>query len=256
MHSRLLARKTQVVSIKNNTDGARRGSINVYLDTEFSSLSAPELLSVGLVTDDGQECYVEIEAIRAQVNAFVRRTVLPQWGCMASSAASAAQLGNRVDTWLLTLGRGSINVVHDYETDFLLLREALRAAGVWDRWSDVLVPFKVGYLVGQPISDEAMDLSWTDSWRHDGIHRHHALADAHALQAGYLAQQGISFVRHDPPKLVGKGHFAPAVVAKVAESDARIPSSRQSALTHSIEARASYEPRAQRPETFSILTRK
>ncbi len=163
------------------------GSNNIYLDTEFSSLSAPELLSIGLVADNGSECYGELAPDRLQVNAFVRQKVLSQWGRMNGSAASTAQLGIRVSAWLSTLESNSINVVYDYDADFELLQSALRAAGLWYRWSEVLRPFKVGYLARMPISNEAMDLSWTDSSRHDGIHRHHALADARALRAGCLA---------------------------------------------------------------------
>jgi hypothetical protein len=146
-------------------------------------------LSIGLVSDDGRECYVELAPNQIHVNAFVRRMVLPQWGRMAGSAASPAQLGIRVDAWLSTLGAQWVNVVYDYDMDFELLKGALREPGVCRRWSGMLSPCKVGYLARQPISDEAMDSSRTDSSRHVGIHRHHALADARALRAGYLALQ-------------------------------------------------------------------
>lgn len=187
----------QAVDTHNNADGSVDGSKNIYLDTEFSSLSAPALLSIGLVADDGSECYGELAADRLPVNAFVRQKVLSQWGRMSGSAASTAQLGIRVSAWLSKLGGNSINVVYDYDADFELLQSALRAAGLWSRWSGVLRPFKVGYLARQPISNEAMDLSWTHSSRHDDIHRHHALADARALRAGYRALQKVRIVSTD-----------------------------------------------------------
>ena len=34
--------------------------MNLFIDTEFSSLNAPKLLSIGLVADDGRELNVEI----------------------------------------------------------------------------------------------------------------------------------------------------------------------------------------------------
>lgn len=169
--------------------------MNVFLDTEFSSLSAPALLSIGLVADDGRECYAEIADRLLPVNAFVMRTVLPQWGLMPGRVASKAELGRRVDAWLSGLGQTSIAVVYDYEADFELLQDALVSAVRWGRWSMVLVPRKVGFLSRQALSDEAMDSSWAASLHHNGIGRHHALADARALRAGYQAIREDRYAR-------------------------------------------------------------
>lgn len=167
---------------------APASAMNVFIDTEFSSMNAPELLSIGLVTDDGTECYVEIADERISVNAFVRGKVLPQWGLMPVQVRSSIELGRHVDSWLSSLGRRApVAVVHDYETDFVLLRDALLSAMCWGRWSKVLVSHQVGFLSRAPISNEAMDASWTASMQRDGIGRHHALADARALREGYAA---------------------------------------------------------------------
>ncbi|MEO7916750.1 MAG: hypothetical protein ABIR16_03835 [Dokdonella sp.] len=162
-------------------------AMNLFIDTEFSSLKAPELLSIGLVADDGREFYVEIADDRIPVNAFVKRTVLPQWGLMPLQVRSSIELGRHVDKWLSGLRRTSIAVVYDYEADFDLLRNALVSAMCWGRWSKVLVPHQVGFLSREHASNEAMDSSWTASMQRDGIGRHHALADARALREGYAA---------------------------------------------------------------------
>jgi len=162
-------------------------AMNLFIDTEFSSMSAPKLLSIGLVTDDGRECYVEIADERIPVNAFVTRTVLSQWGLMPVQVRSNLELGHRVDHWLSGLGRIPITVVHDYEADFELLRVALLAAMCWGRWSKVLVSHQIAFLSREPVSNEAMDGSWMASMKRDGIGRHHALADARALREGYAA---------------------------------------------------------------------
>ena len=144
-------------------------AMNLFVDTEFSSLNAPELLSIGLVADDGRECYVEIADDRIPVNAIVRRTVLPQWGLMPVQVRSTIELGRHVDSWLSSLRRIPIAVIHDYEADFALLRSALLSAMCWGQWSKVLMPHQVGFLSREHASNEAMDSSWTASMLNDGI---------------------------------------------------------------------------------------
>jgi hypothetical protein len=167
-------------------------NMKVFIDAEFTSLNASDLLSIGLVADDGRECYVELVADGRHVNDFVRRRVLPQLGLMPARADNRQELGRLVGEWLLGLGQSSIDVVYDYHADFEWLEDALRSAGLWARLSSVLLPHKVAYLVRQPHSDEAMDSSWNASARANGIARHHALADARALRAGYQAIYGTA----------------------------------------------------------------
>ena len=171
-------------------DTIRHDAMKVFIDAELTSLKAPDLLSIGLVADDGRECYVELAAGRRHVNAFVLERVVPQLGLMPVRAATRQELGRRVGEWLLALGQPSIDVVYDYHADFEWLEDALRSAGLRARLSGVLVPHKVGYLARQAHSDEAMDSSWTASSHANCIARHHALTDARALRAGYEAVYG------------------------------------------------------------------
>ncbi len=170
------------------------GSMNmkVFIDAEFTSLNAPDLLSIGLVADDGRECYVELAVARRRVNACVQERIAPYLGLMPVRAATRQDLGRFIGEWLLTLGQRSIDVVYDFHADFEWLEDALRAAGLWSRLSGMLLPHKVAYLARQRYSDEAMDTSWTASSSADGIARHHALADARALRAGYEAAYGTA----------------------------------------------------------------
>ncbi|MFM9928310.1 hypothetical protein VLK31_35445 [Variovorax sp. H27-G14] len=171
-----------------NLEQARRASArHVFIDTEFTSRSRPERLSIALVADDGRECYVELAVPPWCVNDFMVRAVLPEWGLVPGRAASTAELGPRVDAWLSSLGDTAIDVVYDFEAAFDLMRHALHLANLWRRWSGALVADKVGRLARQPVCDEAMDPSWTNSMRRGGIRRHHALADPRALRAGYQA---------------------------------------------------------------------
>jgi len=57
---------------------------------------------------------------------------------------------------------------------------------MWTRIKPVLVPTHIGHLIGETDVRTAMEASWSASFAADGIKRHHALADARALRAGYL----------------------------------------------------------------------
>lgn len=51
----------------------------LFLDTEFTDFTNPELISIGLVAEDGREFYAECsEFDRATCNAFVNTKVLPR----------------------------------------------------------------------------------------------------------------------------------------------------------------------------------
>lgn len=108
---------------------------------------------------------------------------------MPHAATSRQELGLRVGAWLLELierGHSSIDVAYDYHADFDLLERALKDAGLWERLKNVLRPTHIGYLIGQDDIEAAIQTSWEKSCAADGVDRHHALADARALCAGFL----------------------------------------------------------------------
>ena len=109
---------------------------------------------------------------------------------------SRIDIGKRVGAWLLELGELSIDILYDFHADMDLLEGSLRAAAIWTRLSPVLVPTHIGYLIGEPDVTTAMEASWIASFAADGIERHHALADARALRAGYLAVHGGGQTAH------------------------------------------------------------
>jgi hypothetical protein len=164
-----------------------QAEVKVFLDAEYTSLAAPDLLSIGMVAEDGREFYGELSAAGRKVNAFVRARVIPQLGLIPVQCASPEELGRRAGDWLLALDGRPIDLVFDYPMDFTLPEAVLRSEGRYGLLEDVVAPVLVEPLPLQPGSDEAMYLSWTLSQRTDGIARHHALADARALRAGYEA---------------------------------------------------------------------
>lgn len=170
----------------------------MFLDCEFVSFESPRLLSVGLVASDARELYVELSdsALLEGASEFVHDTVVPQFGLVPIAVGTQSDLGRLVGEWLTGLGDGPIDVHYDYHSDFDLLQTALESAGLWSRLKDSLTPTHIGYLAGQPDVERAMETSWAASFAADGVQRHHALADARALLAGYQVMHGAGQASH------------------------------------------------------------
>lgn len=168
-----------------------------FLDTEFTSLHDPHLLSIGLVTLDGHEHYVELDMdssvgqrrLKASSD-FVRFVgVLDLWGLVPGANSSHLQMGQRTGEWVLRLAEESgtrVEVAFDYATDFELMEAAIRDAGLWEQVRDLVTPVNVGQLTDSPDAETAAEACFHQlSGR--GLARHHALADALALRAAYIA---------------------------------------------------------------------
>lgn len=169
----------------------------VFLDTEFTDLLQPELLSLGLVASDGREHYVELDLAtdigKARVKAssdFVRYGgILDLWGLIADSTVTAWEMGRRTGEWLLGLAAESgtrIEIAFDYSTDYELMENAIRDSGLWDRVREVVSPVNVGVLTGTIDGEIAAEECLRELGTR-GLQRHHALADALALRAAYMA---------------------------------------------------------------------
>ena len=80
----------------------------VFLDTEFTDLLNPELLSLGLATLDGREFYAELDLTtdsgKARVKAssdFVRYGgILDFWGLVPDATGTEWEMGRRTGTLL------------------------------------------------------------------------------------------------------------------------------------------------------------
>lgn len=174
----------------------------VFLDTEFTDLLQPQLLSLGLVTLDGREHYVELDlatdigrARRQASSEFVRYGgVLDLWGRVAGAACTDWDLGRRTGEWLLGLAAGTgekVEVAFDYSTDFELLEATIRNAGLWERVREVVWPVNVARLVSTIDAELAAEECWRAVGTR-GLARHHALADALALRTAYARVKGLA----------------------------------------------------------------
>ena len=159
--------------------------MKAWFDCEFTDLEAPELLSVGIVAERGDELYVELldPTLERHASDFVLETVLPMFGGIPGArATSYLELAGRICEFLLSLG-GRVQLVFDYETDRQLLEHALMRSPGWPELQSRLSwEFAPAAAYDSDIGATAME----EMWRREeaaGLGRHHALADARALRA-------------------------------------------------------------------------
>ena len=155
----------------------------VFLDTEFTDLARPELLSLALVAEDGREFYAELADYPAsRCSVFVQDTVLPLFGRVPGAACDGTEMALRLRTWFEALPEPA-TIVFDYQTDWDLLAGAMPGRPL-DSFATPL--YLNGYAITHPIFEQAQNLTYTQAWP-----PHHALADARALRAGYRAWRGF-----------------------------------------------------------------
>ena len=159
----------------------------VFLDTEFTKFSYPDLISLALVAEDGREFYAERTDYRQnECSAFVQETVLPLLGRVPGAACTSKELTDRVRAWFAALPEPA-TIVFDYETDWHLLAVAMLGRPQKKPSGSVATPlFLDSYAITHPVFEQAQTLTYTQDWP-----LHHALADARALMEGYRAWHPI-----------------------------------------------------------------
>jgi hypothetical protein len=169
----------------------------IFLDTEFTDFASPELLSLGMASYDGREIYVELDrgdpanrVIFAAASEFVRwGGVLDQWERIPGAAVCARDMGKRAGDWLKEMVEevsGPLTIAFDYRTDYELLMQSLETAWPGQRLRDALRPMDVAAVTDTFEAQHAAEAAF-DQLRSRGLARHHALADALALRAAYVA---------------------------------------------------------------------
>jgi hypothetical protein len=169
----------------------------IFVDTEFTDLVHPELLSLGMVTADGHEHYAELdpddptsrETLERAGNFARENGVLEQWGRVLGASACVEVMGKQTGDWLLEQARRlcqPVFIAFDYVTDYELLEQLLRDVGRWTTVREVVRPLNVAELADHFESGLAAEYAY-GALRRRGLERHHALADAHALRAACIA---------------------------------------------------------------------
>lgn len=151
----------------------------VFVDSEFTRLAQPQLLSIGAVADDGAPFYAELAEphdvaaggpLDERISAFVRDVVLP---LLDGEVQPRAQVAAQFSAWLAQRTQhGPVTLVTDSGFDRWALAELLQSEDLPDgvQWLRV------------PIAYETLD----DTATRLGLRRHHALDDARALRTAVL----------------------------------------------------------------------
>lgn len=141
-----------------------------FLDTEFTDFIDCQLISLGIVTEDGQEFYAErTDYNPSACSQFTMAAVLPQLGQEpAAVVGTAEQIREALLPWLTQLG--PVEIFVDYSTD-------------WDLLLDLCgeLPSTVAGKLGA-FDPKAIERYWQE----EGRKNHHALHDARANRAGFF----------------------------------------------------------------------
>ncbi len=100
--------------------------IRVFVDTEFTSnFGDGELISAGLVAEDGRELYVELSDgwTLDECTPFVRDVVLPLLDHNPQTTMSSQVAADALAAWLGELG--AVEIIYDAGDDALLLKRLL-----------------------------------------------------------------------------------------------------------------------------------
>lgn len=141
--------------------------LNVFIDTEFTDFVNPQLISIALVAETGEEFYAELPFDIRRCSDFVRETVVPLLGYSPEAELSLDALYGRITQWLVLVRPTGeeIQLCYDFQTDWDLFSRALE-----DR-----VPF---WVKGRLVADRINELLRHEFHAKNRLPEHHALNDA------------------------------------------------------------------------------
>lgn len=145
----------------------------LFIDTEFTSLQSPELISVALVAEDGREFYAERSDVSlAGCTAFVVEQVLPLLG-PAADRKPFMRIQRELREWLAPYAREHAIVCCDDHRDWTLFCELM--GGTLPTW-----------VREERIARQLDQRTLVEYFARPGIRRHHALDDAHGNRLAFV----------------------------------------------------------------------
>ena len=150
--------------------------MRIFIDTEFTDFADTELISIGLITEDGaDEFYGELPVNRRKCSEFVIEHVLPQLGIQPHTQYTTEELEARLRAWLEQFSHlEDVTICYDFNGDWQLFQYAL---------GNKVPDWLICQNVYQRIDQEALARYFEE---HD-VQEHHALNDAKANRHVYLA---------------------------------------------------------------------
>jgi len=167
--------------------------MRVYLDTEFTQFTQPQLISIGLVADSGREFYAVMKSFPVRkCSAFVREVVLPIIEHWPSTTLDRSELRQSLKQWLNEAAE-PLEIVCDFATDAELLIELIDGER-----NHALRQFNIASVAVLSVTQceqitDAVDSYFTvpRQWP-----RHHALEDVRALR--YVCAGSIFTATREP----------------------------------------------------------
>ncbi len=162
--------------------------IQVYFDTEFSDMLNPQLLSIGLISESGQELYIEVASAKEMVvSDFVKAEVLPLFGKHNPLVLEYDAIAPMLENWFDQLRGGNreigIVLVSDYPTDWMLvaeLKEPMPGTPSWTRAANI------GSRMIQSLMNSGRQVTEyfdaIEEYHRAHKQQHHALVDARAMK--------------------------------------------------------------------------
>ncbi|MFZ6780437.1 hypothetical protein ACO0LD_26705 [Undibacterium sp. Ji83W] len=146
----------------------------IFIDTEFTDFLDLHLISIGLVSDAGEEFYAEVPYPDASCSAFVREAVIPLLGRIPGAAMTRDSLCQQLLVWLTAIRPDSenIEICYDYQTDWDLFIDAL----------DYQVP---AWCCPRLVASDINEVLKYEFYKKHGLPQHHAIYDARANLAAF-----------------------------------------------------------------------
>ena len=157
--------------------------MRLFLDTEFTDILLPELISVGLVSECGHhEFYAELTDFnRRACTRFVWKHVLPKLGRVPAAAMDRPSLGVALSSWIARLPTTKpLTVAVDFQGDWELVLPLLSPALI-----ERCVPLHVWRFIMEDYRPPKLHAPAK-------VDSHHALYDARSLRANWLAANAIA----------------------------------------------------------------
>lgn len=166
----------------------------IFIDTEFTDFLNIELMSLGMVTERGEELYVEItDYNRGKESEFVRNGIVQMFD-HAKYGKTKHDAALYVKEWLEALPGNSVLFVADYYSDFQLLQDLLAdvevnkklQAGMIDKALMMTLHERGFHLPGELSKAYRRFVMGVDGHEDHHFRRHHALDDAKMNRYAFL----------------------------------------------------------------------
>jgi len=157
----------------------------IFFDTEFTDLSMDaQLISIGLISEDGMEFYAEIFDAYELPNysAFVLDAVLPHLNG-GDSLVSMDTLTLRLGNWLEGFEQPLTMATDSITWDWPWILKLFSLPGTWSENLDKR-PMSLYDLIGSPLFERTVDQVFRNAV--PPLCRHHALDDAKANRFAWL----------------------------------------------------------------------